>query len=213
MELEFLATLITGCISLFTPLLKYFSELNVQSKNKKSHNNSVEEQQYQLVFIPLQRILLFSNENSQLSEIKEIINQNLELVPNQLLKTFKCCLEKKKVVADFKKQIDTGYIILNNKLKYSNSKLDSKKIESNNRIIELSNKALKQSAKTFVAAIIIVTVSFILAILNLLKVISIHEYFTTALNIFAFIVELFPFFIYIVKVIIEYIKYDLKNGV
>lgn len=160
-----------------------------------------------------QRILLFSNENSQLSEIKEIINQNLELVPNQLLKTFKCCLEKKKVVADFKKQIDTGYIILNNKLKYSNSKLDSKKIESNNRIIELSNKALKQSAKTFVAAIIIVTVSFILAILNLLKVISIHEYFTTALNIFAFIVELFPFFIYIVKVIIEYIKYDLKNGV
>lgn len=33
MELEFLATLITGCISLFTPLLKYFSELNVQSKN------------------------------------------------------------------------------------------------------------------------------------------------------------------------------------
>lgn len=212
MDNQIASALIAGFIPLLTPLLKFLLEANVQFKNKKSHNNSIETQQYQLVFIPIQRILLFSNKNDQLSEIQETINQNLELVPNQLLETFKCCLEKKEVVDDFKKQIDTGYIILNNKLKYSNSKLDSKKIESNNRIIEISNKAIKQSAKTFVAAIIIVTGSFILAILNLLNIINVHEYFTTALNIFAFIVELFPFFVYIVKVIIEYIKYDLKNS-
>lgn len=207
MNNTFYDNLIPPIITLIGILLTQFLP-KIFTKNKRKVQ--IYEQQYRLFFIPIKKVLLFSDKKDWFSEIKEIINFNFELMPNQLLKTFNDCLINNTINDDFIEQINLGYIILNNSLNYSNNSLDSKKIKFSNEVEKISNKAIKQTSHTFIAAIIIVTISFILSIINIFINNIISDSIIAVITISAFIVEIIPFIIWIFKLIYKYFKYYPK---
>lgn len=179
--------------------------------NTKANRSNITEQQYKLIFAPIKKVFMFSNDKEAFCTIKNLIEENFELLPNQLTSTFKECLKENKITDEFIQQIDFAYIRMNNLLSYSIDTLENTKIKYNNKIIILSNNVMKSSVKTFIAALIIVTISFLLSIINIFINNATLDCITTLITISAFIVEIFPFIIYIVRIFIEYLKYNIKS--
>lgn len=107
MKEEMLKSLFSPIITLIGILLTQFF---VNKTQKKTNRTAIFEQQYKTIFAPIQKILLFSNEENPFYKIKKQVEENFELLPNQLTETFKECLIKKQITNDFIQQIELGYI-------------------------------------------------------------------------------------------------------
>ncbi len=195
-----LIPLIVAILSVFLP--QFFTH----KFSKKTYRNTILEDQYNSIFIPIIKVLSFSKKEEQLNEIETIVKDNFNLLPKQLLEPFKKCLKEKCINKDFIQQIDFGYNMLNSRIGYSITALDKDKIKTTNKIINMGDKMLQQMTKTFIAALIIVIITGIIAILDFATVIQIPKNLPTLLYIIAFAVELSPFIIYILKIVFWEIK-------
>lgn len=199
--------IIKALISLIIAILGVFlPQFFTHKFSKKTYRNTILENQYNSIFIPIIKVLSFSKKEEQLNEIETIVKDNFNLLPKELLESFKDCVKNKRINSDFKQQIDFGYNMLNSRIGYSITALDKNKIKVTNRKIDTGEKVIRQTSITFVFALIIVTIAGVIAFLNFINVIQIPKSLPTLLYVFALLVELSPFLIYIIKIIFWEIK-------
>lgn len=199
-----LISLIVAILGVFLP--KFFTH----KYSIKTHRNTILEEQYNSIFIPIIKVFSFSKKEEQFNKIEIIVKDNFNLLPKELLESFKDCVKNKRINSDFKQQIDFGYNMLNSRIGYSITALDKNKIKTTNKIIDMGDKMIKHMKKTFIAALIIVIITGLIAFLNLFNVIQIPDYLPRLFYISAFMVELSPLIIYLLR--ISFLEFKQPNN-
>lgn len=118
-------------------------------------------------FSPIHRILFFASENKfeDLERIQKVIYENYSLASDAVIEEFGKCFDNDEITNEFEHIIQSGYILLRNKLGYSKLKLNktvkqniSKTIIITTRKSSLKEKILECIFYTLMPIVIIVLV-------------------------------------------------------
>lgn len=144
---------------LITNLFNHFGPTRL---NKKEKTKSINEERYNKVFSPIQRIIYFStDEKYSMAKIKTIIHDNFNLVTDNLKKEFSKCIEDETLTSEFTKDINIGCKYLENQLGYINSGLTAEEKKAYKNVVdELTLK------KHFVLEIIASTIAVVTSIFS-----------------------------------------------
>lgn len=138
---ETIRTIFTCCATLGAVVItQLFTYLN--SKGDKT--DSIYKQQYDKIFSPIHRTLFFTPSQrvtDDLEIISNIIYNNYSLASDALIEEFGKCFDNDEITKEFEHIIQSGYILLRNKLGYSKLKLKkSDERNATNSIISSRNK-------------------------------------------------------------------------
>lgn len=100
--------------------------------------------------------------------------------------------------------------MLNSRIGYSINALDKNRIKNTNKIIDMGDKTIKQTGKTFIAALIIVVLSCVIDILGIANVFQVPKSLPILIYLIALLVELSPFLIYLLK--IAFLEFKQSNN-
>lgn len=159
-----------------------FVYLSSKSKEKKSKQDSITEQQYKKVFTPIHKLLFFvsASETKKIDEINSIIYDNYELVADEIRDSFEACLLSQKITEDFEKLINSCYKVLGTQLGYANLKIDKEDRKSTKRVI---------SSKWYFIRYINIT-TIILAVIEMILIFSIALLFVYLPEHFDFVIRI-----------------------
>ncbi len=146
---------------LITNLFNHFGPTRL---NKKEKTKSINEERYNKVFSPIQRIIYFStDEKYSMAKIKTIIHDNFNLVTDNLKKEFSKCINNETLTSEFIQDINIGCKYLENQLGYINSGLSKEEKKAYKSFIdELASK------KHFVLETLATTIATVTSIFSCL---------------------------------------------
>lgn len=119
---------------LITNLFNHFGPTRLSKKEK---TKSINEERYNKVFSPIQRIIYFSTDGKySMAKIKTIIHDNFNLVTDNLKKEFSKCINDETLTSEFIQDINIGCKYLENQLGYINSGLTAEEKKAYKNVVK-----------------------------------------------------------------------------
>lgn len=156
MDPETKRTLITcGTSVLCIIVSNIFIFLSSKNNDKKNKNISILEQQYNKLFIPIHRLLFFSDlaDCDKITRIYNVIYSNYNLSTELLREAFYKCSSKKRITYEFEEIIIDGCKCLEKALGYTKTKLSKQQKERSKTVI-YSKKSYGNNMTSAVISII-----------------------------------------------------------
>lgn len=166
---ETLRTLITCGTTIFVALISNILVFAISKINNRNANeNNILQKQYDNLFMPIHKILFFSelNDEDKISQICNVINNNYNLSTDFLREKYNDCVKKKKITKNFISTIKDGCLCLEKHLGYTKTKLSKQQKEFSNVILH--------SKKSHYLDIVFVIVSMLIGIISAITVVSLE---------------------------------------
>lgn len=143
-----------------------FNHFGSASRNKKDKKININEERYNKVFSPIQKLIYFNqNDENLVNEVQTIIQDNFSLATDNLKQELKKSISDKALTPDFLDTIKIGCKCLENELGYTNEKLtkEEKKATEDIYAYDLARK----KSRLFIISIITFSLSVILLLILL----------------------------------------------
>lgn len=146
MQNEIIIALISGGSALggvfATNLFNHFGSA---SRNKRDKRININEERYNKVFSPIQKLIYFNkNDKNLVNEVQTIIQDNFILATDNLKQEFKKSISNEALTSGFIDTVKIGCKCLENELGYTNEKLTKEEKKSHKNVVD----ELKQKSNT-----------------------------------------------------------------
>ena len=171
---ETLRTLITCGTTIFVALISNILVFSISKINNKiEKENTFFQKQYEKLYMPIHKILIFdlSRESEKFNKIFDIINANYYLTNSVFREKYEECIRLKKITIAFEDVIITGCICLEDELGYKNTKPNQKQKWLLSNVNQ--NSYLKKFAFIILNILFASSISYLLIYLNVFLPISI----------------------------------------